>query len=57
MLKIVHLQVETEGDRSLNTVEIATYILKSQVRHSTVIITDFNTQGTCVTDALQILTG
>ncbi len=28
----------------------AKYITKSQVRHSTVIITDFNTQGKCVTD-------
>ncbi len=35
----------------------AKYITKSQVRHSTVIITDFNTQGKYVTDASQIQTG
>ncbi len=32
----------------------AKYITKSQVRHSTVIITEFNTQGKCVTDASRI---
>ncbi len=32
----------------------AKYITKSQVRHSTVIITDFNTHGKCVMDASQI---
>ncbi len=35
----------------------ARYITKSQVRHSTVIITDVNTQGTCVLDASQKQTG
>ncbi len=35
----------------------AQYITKSQVRHLTVIITDFNTEEKCVTDASQIQTG
>ncbi len=33
----------------------AEYITKSQVKHSTLIITDFNTEK-CVTDASQIQT-
>ncbi len=37
--------------------EAKKYITKSQVRHSTVIITDVNTQGKCVMDASQIQMG
>ncbi len=33
------------------------YITKSQVRHSTVIITDVNTQEKCVTDTSQLQMG
>ncbi len=32
----------------------AKYITKSQVRHSTVNITDFNTEGKCIKDPSQI---
>ncbi len=62
MIFIVKLEFSNLADSRLSQIIClgagAKYITKSQVvRHSTVINTDVNTQGKCVTDASQIQTG